>query len=307
MVLVEPLTDFPQRIKAPDFTPALLKGGNQLFGEVELLLLSFIERDEPVWFHRLGVVPDKTDNNPDRRSARDASSSIMLSAIEGASRMKMFKISPANLTVTATQRVDLADYRAIQQAIGGRPFDRVRPCTHVRMFVDEAARLRSPAPARFLLPMNGREPLSFFGDALLVLDGDAAMPEIVFPTERRVTALDHDFRMLGMFVSTKAGRDASGLNFQAILSDERFVAATRVVLATFEPHILNALPSADFLPMLELEIADDHIDDALDLYDAVLAELGYTDDEDAQREEEEPEGCAILTDGTHRHSSLPRA
>lgn len=193
--------------------------------------------------------------------------------------MRMIIIDPEAMTVTETAAVDLCDFEAIQQAIGGYSFELLKPFARARLFVDANARLRGPLPARFLLPMgSGREPMSLFGKALMVLDGNKSAPEVVFPKEARVTSLDRDYRFLGFFVNSTAGRDYNNLNFQAILSDERFIAATRVVLATFEPHIKNAVATAEWLPLLELEIARDHLSDALDLYDKVLEGFGVADE-----------------------------
>lgn len=227
--------------------------------------------------------------------------------------MKMQIINPEEMTVTETS-VDLKDYRAIQEAIGGRSYEPFHVAGGITMFIDENARIRPSRPARFLLPTrkdrNG-EPMSIYGTALMVQKGHRPQPEIVFPKERRLTSLDMDYRTLGCFVPSSVGSDHSDLNFQAILSDERFVAATRVVLATFEKHILNACPSQSICPTLEMEIADTHVSAALDLYDEVLTDLGYVEafeEEDGEEEEAERAALSILGDtngdGMHRSVGL---
>lgn len=216
--------------------------------------------------------------------------------------MHMMSIDPHKMSLEPTL-VDLNDYQSIQRALGNRPFEEIRLREGGRVFVDADAKIFPNRPARFLIPCEGQEPLSLYGKALIVLKGNKSCPEIVFPKERRVTDLDCDFRHLGFFVTTGAGDDASNLNFQAILSDKRFVAATRVVLASFEPYIRNVILSVDFIPMLELEIERNHIGAALDLYDEVLTGLGVEDRKDDV--EEEPEDrIVLLPDGQHRMRGL---
>lgn len=228
--------------------------------------------------------------------------------------MKMQIINPEQMTITETS-VDLEDYRAIQDAIGGRSYEPFHVAGGITLFIDETARIRPSRPARFLLPCRKDAdggPMSIFGTALLVQKGHRPPPEIVFPKERRLTCLDMDYRTLGCFVPSSVGSDHSDLNFQAILSDERFVAATRVVLATFEEHILNACPSQGICPMLEMEIADKHVSAALDLYEEVLTDLGYVEafEEEDDDEAEEAERAALSIsgdtngDGMHRSVGL---
>lgn len=205
--------------------------------------------------------------------------------------MHMMLINPEDMSLAETT-VDLKDFRAIQRAIGGRSYETIRAAAGTRLFVDANARVRPERPSRFFLP-NAKnpheEPLAIYGKALLVVAGSRSFPEIAFSQEQRVTFLDRNWQTLGCFVSTAAGRDPSNINFQATLSDERFVAATRVILSTFEPHVLNAVPSHSLCPMLELEIDDQHVGAALDLYDEVLAILGYKDEGEDEDEEEQKE------------------
>lgn len=237
--------------------------------------------------------------------------------------MKMQIINPDQMTVTETS-VDLEDYRAIQDAIGGHSYEPFHVAGGIMLFIDATARIRPSRPARFLLPSRKDargEPMSIFGTALLVQKGHRPPPEIVFPKEHRVTSLDKNWRTLGCFVKSSVGSEHDDLNFHAILSDERFVAATRVVLATFEDQVLNVCPSEGICPMLELEIADAHIGAALDLYEEVLADLGYSDEREEEGEEEGndeefelPSGWAVLADpfqteqdGMHRVLGLRAA
>lgn len=173
----------------------------------------------------------------------------------------------------------------------------------VTVFCDESARCYNQPPPRFLLPdfrSAGGEPFVIYGKALLA--GEA---EVVFPTERRVTPLDCDPRTLGLFVKQRAAEASNeSLNFQAILSDERYVAASRVVLATFENDIIAAAFSVDLCPVLELEISTAKRDAAFQLFDEVLDELGapkgWGDDEEEDGDGSE-NGWAILAQPHKKH------
>lgn len=226
--------------------------------------------------------------------------------------MKHFIIDPLLMTVSEIDAIDLNDFRAIQAAIDDSLYEVVRPLNGTTLYVDENARIRTPRPERFLIATDpDAEPLSLFGKALMVLKTGINAPELIFPREVRVTALDHNWQHLGNFVTehaASAGEVQHDFNFQAVLSDEKFVAATRVVLSTFERFIDAAVPSMRLCPILELKIDCEHLGMAKDLYEEVLEELGVSLDFWEEEDEEEkfvirlPTGGGKegLLDGGHR-------
>jgi hypothetical protein len=203
-------------------------------------------------------------------------------------------IDPRSKTKSRTP-VDFKLHEALQAAIGNKSYETVvipdrRGKATGMLIVDATAKLTGVKDRFFIHnPSNPSYPIVCYGKALLAAVSPSGKPvnnpakreaiEIAFPTDERVTPLDHYPETIGWFVPSRAERDPrnANTNFMAILSDERFVAAMRVVLATYEDHLEEAVFGGVHIPTLECRFAPNILDDAMDLYDRLLTDFGYTE------------------------------